>query len=62
MLFRSLVNVRAEHAIRFLQDPQWKLYQIAPMVGYEDPNYFAKIFKKKVGITPSEYREKMVGR
>lgn len=55
-----LVDVRIEHAVRLLQDPQWKLYQIAPMVGYEDANYFAKIFKKKKGITPSEYREKMI--
>lgn len=54
-----LVDVRVEHAVQFLNDPQWKLYQIAPMVGYEDANYFAKIFKKKKGVTPSEYREKM---
>lgn len=55
-----LVDVRVEQAILLLKDPQWKLYQIAPMVGYEDANYFAKIFKKKKGVTPSEYREKMV--
>ena len=55
-----LVNIRMERAIDMLKDPQWKLYQIAPMVGYEDSNYFAKIFKKKTGVTPSEYREKMV--
>ncbi|SCP94844.1 response regulator transcription factor [Anaerobium acetethylicum] len=55
-----LVNVRVDQAKLLLQNPKWKLYQIAPMVGYEDSNYFAKIFKKKLGVTPSEYREKMV--
>lgn len=53
-----LVDVRIEHAKQYLKDPRLKLYQIAPLVGYEDANYFAKIFKKKTGITPSEYREK----
>lgn len=55
-----LVDIRIRHAVDLLGDPKWKLYQISEMVGYEDPKYFAKIFKKKMGITPSEYREKMV--
>lgn len=55
-----LTEVRMECAVQLLKDPKWKLYQIAAMVGFEDANYFAKIFKKKKGVTPSEYREKIV--
>lgn len=32
---------------------------VAEMVGYSDPAYFSKLFKKKVGVWPSEYRSKM---
>lgn len=52
-----LTEIRIKRAEELLSDPQWKLYQIAEMVGYEDANYFAKTFKKKTGMLPSEYRE-----
>lgn len=31
--------------------------QICYAVGYDDPNYFVKLFKKYVGLTPSEFRK-----
>lgn len=55
-----LTELRIEYSMQLLMDKQLKLYHIAEMVGYEDPNYFAKIFKRHVGMTPSEYREKQV--
>lgn len=54
-----LTELRIKRAKELLADPQWKLYQISEMVGYEDANYFGKIFKKKVGMLPSEYRDSM---
>lgn len=53
-----LTELRIEYSMKLLMDKQLKLYHIAEMVGYDDPNYFAKIFKRHVGMTPSEYREK----
>lgn len=55
-----VLEVRMEAAKRMLRDPQYKLYQVSANVGYEDANYFTKIFKKETGMTPSEYRNKMV--
>jgi len=36
-----------------------KVYEIASQVGYEDVQYFDRLFKKKVGISPREYRDSL---
>lgn len=54
----AILRMRMEEARRLLPDKSLKLYQISEMCGYQDPNYFAKLYKKTFGITPSESREK----
>lgn len=53
-----LTELRIGQSMQLLKNKQLKLYHIAEMVGYDDPNYYAKIFKRHIGMTPSEYREK----
>lgn len=53
-----LINIRVEHAMEYLRDPAMTIREAGIMVGYEDANYFARIFKKKTGMTPIEYRNK----
>lgn len=53
-----ITAVRMEKAKELLRHKQYKLYHIAQLCGYEDPNYFAKIFKKQTGLAPSEFRER----
>ena len=54
-----LITVRMEKAKQFLTDyPQLKNYEVSSMLGYSDPVYFNKLFKKTVGLTPKEYKEK----
>lgn len=50
---------RMEAAKELLADPGCRLYEVAEKVGYEDPKYFSKTFKKVVGVTPREYRESL---
>lgn len=53
-----LINVRVEHAMEYLKDPALTIREAGIMAGYEDSNYFTRIFKKKTGMTPLEFRNK----
>lgn len=53
-----LTKLRMEKAECMLQDPANSVRDICYAVGYQDPNYFSRIFKRYVGVTPSEYRQK----
>lgn len=52
-----LTKCRIDKAKFILQNTNVKVYQVAPLVGYQDPRYFSQVFKKITGKTPSEYRE-----
>lgn len=53
-----LISVRMEHAKQLLGQLNYKIYEIAEMVGYPNPKHFIKVFKKTVGMTPGEYRNR----
>lgn len=52
-----LTRLRIEKACFILKHSDVKVFQIAPLVGYQDPRYFTQVFKKVKGMTPTEYRE-----
>lgn len=52
-----LTDIRIEKAKEMLKATHYKNYEVAEKVGYQDSRYFSQIFKKKVGLSPSEYRE-----
>ncbi|GMQ59327.1 response regulator [Vallitalea sediminicola] len=57
--FIELLNeVRIQEAKKLLTTTNYKVYEITEMVGYSDTPYFSKTFKKHVGITPNQYRNK----
>ena len=51
-----LTRVRMEQAIRLMGDEEKKLETISFLVGYDDYNYFSRVFRKKLGVSPREYR------
>ena len=51
-----ITEVRIIKAKELLENPDLSIEFIAESVGYQYPHYFARIFKKQVGISPSEYR------
>ena len=54
----SYINkFRIEKAIMHIKTTNESITQIALMVGFQDSNYFSKIFKKYKGMSPREYRK-----
>ncbi len=51
-----ITDVRMQKAAELLADLNHKVYQISYLVGYQDPVHFSKLFKRKFGCTPQEYR------
>lgn len=54
-----ITQTRVDKAKQLLRDRSLKLYEIANRVGYQDANYFSKVFRKITGENPSEYRDRM---
>ncbi len=55
-----MARYRIRHACRMLRDPandQMKIENIATVVGYNSKSAFNTAFKKRTGLTPSEYKE-----
>lgn len=52
---KYLDEIRIEKAKMLLAKNEYKVYQIADMVGFSSPDYFYNKFKKYVGVTPKAY-------
>ena len=50
-------EVRINRAVQLIETGEFSMTQIAYMVGINDPRYFSKCFKQKMGMTPTEYKE-----
>jgi AraC family transcriptional regulator len=50
-----LEQVRIEEAVRLLKLKTNPVKEIAFMCGFNDPNYFCKAFKKKIGVSPGAF-------
>ena len=53
--------VRISRAKRLLAGTDTPVIDVAAAVGLEDQSYFARLFKKETGMTPSVFRKKMQG-
>lgn len=54
-----LTKKRLDYAKALLKSPSRSVKEISGMVGYVDPNYFCRLFKKQTGLSPKQYRLKM---
>ena len=54
-----LTRIRMEKAAELMKDQDKKLETISFLVGYDDYNYFSRVFRKKMGCSPREYRNNL---
>ncbi|RRJ15659.1 response regulator [Lachnoanaerobaculum orale] len=56
-----LTKIRIDRAKLLLKDVSFNIKEVGKSVGYADSNYFTKVFKRSIGMSPSEYRSKHNG-
>ena len=55
---RSDEGVRVERALHLLDSGELSVGEISDICGFGDPSYFGKAFRKRTGLTPSQYRNR----
>ena len=53
-----LNELRIQKASEYLKNSDWSIKEIADKLGFEDPLYFSRNFRKCVGLAPSAYRRR----
>lgn len=55
-LFDDILRMRIEKAKEYMENTDWKIYEISEAVGFDDTGYFSRVFKKYSGMSPKEYK------
>ncbi|MBB6634578.1 response regulator [Cohnella thailandensis] len=53
-----LHRCRMDRACYLLSNTMGRVYEITAELGFQNPNYFARVFRRQFGMTPQEYRER----
>jgi transcriptional regulator GlxA family with amidase domain len=54
-------TLRLEEAKQMLESGEGPIDEVAEQVGYADPSFFRALFRRRVGLTPSQYRRRFRG-
>lgn len=54
---QHFIHLKMERACYLLDIGRQSIAQVAAELGYDDPQYFSRLFKKVAGLSPSEYRK-----
>ncbi|MBS4212328.1 MULTISPECIES: response regulator transcription factor [Neobacillus] len=54
-----VLEIRMNEAKKLLERTSLRISEIADRLGYSDITYFSNLFKRKTGVTPSEYRKRV---
>jgi len=53
-----LCDMRLKTALKLLDNPDIPVTDVAAVSGFNDPSYFSRMFRKRMGCVPSEYRKR----
>ena len=56
-----ILSLRISNARTLLESTDYNITEIAQIVGYDNPLYFSRLFKKQSGVSPSEFRRQLQG-
>lgn len=56
-----ILSLRISNAQSLLENTNYNVSEISNIVGYENPLYFSRLFKKQCGMAPSEFRREVRG-
>lgn len=59
-IIRTINQKKVVSAKKYLKETDMKIYEVADTLGFENVTYFSRFFKKHVGMSPKEYKEKMI--
>lgn len=52
-----LIELRMTNAMNLIENTDYNISQVAYAVGYDNPSYFCRLFRKHTGMTPLEYKK-----
>ena len=55
-----ILSLRMVNAQSLLERTTYNIKEISEIVGYENPLYFSRVFKKEIGESPAQYRKEMI--
>lgn len=52
-----ILSIRMNNAVTLLETTDYNVTEISAIIGYDNPLYFSRIFRKQVGMAPSDFRK-----
>jgi AraC-like DNA-binding protein len=53
---QHFIHLKMQHACQLLDTTHEPVKRVANRVGYDDPQYFSRLFKRVIGVSPQQYR------
>lgn len=54
-----ILSLRMVNAQSLLENTEYNIGEIAEIIGYDNPLYFSRVFKKEYGVSPAQYRKNL---